>query len=100
MPSDPIDLVKGKASKNRCKVFTVTMKAGEKYQVDLMSKQFDAFLRIEDAAGRELAHDDDSGGMLNARLIFAPPADGVYRVIATHYDGRFGWFELVLRPVP
>ena len=76
------------------------LKAGQKYQVDLTSNQFDAFLRIEDGRGKELAFDDDSGGMRNARLIFTPSADDVYRIIATQFDARFGNFELVVRAAP
>ncbi len=97
---DPADIINGKFSNFRCKVFEVKIKAGQKYQIDLVSNQFDAFLRIEDQRGRELASDDDSGGMLNARLVFAPPADGVYRVIATQFDARFGAFDLSVRPLP
>jgi hypothetical protein len=97
---DPIDIVNGRATKGRCKVFAVKLKAGQKYQIDLTSNQFDAFLRIEDSRGKELAFDDDSGGDLNARLIFTPVADGVYRIVATHFDGRFGAFELLLRSAP
>jgi hypothetical protein len=97
--NDLIDSVNGKAGKKRCKVFAVTLKASQKYQIDLISKQFDTILRIEDSDGRELARDDDWGN-LNKRLIFTPPDDGVYRVIATHGDGRFGAFDLVVRPIP
>src|SRR5262249_2658671 len=45
----------------------------------------DAFLRIEDAKGKHLAHDDDSGGGTNARLFFTPRQGGTYRLIATAY---------------
>jgi hypothetical protein len=97
---DPLDMVNYRASQKRCKVFLIKMKAGQNYVIDLMSKQFDPFLRIEDSHGKQLAFDDDSGGNLQARLKFAPPADGVYRVIATHFDGRFGAFELAVRAGP
>ncbi len=43
---DPLDIVNGKVSKGRCKVFTVKMKGGQGYQIDLTSNQFDAYLRI------------------------------------------------------
>jgi tetratricopeptide (TPR) repeat protein len=95
--NDPLDIVNGKPNKARCKVYNVQLKAGQKYQIDLVSNQFDAFLRIENNRGIQLAFDDDSGGNLNARLIFAPPADGVYRVIATHFDNRLGAFNLIIR---
>jgi hypothetical protein len=99
-PTDVIDVINGRASNFRCQIYAVKMKVGQKVQIDLVSNQFDAFLRVESQAGRELAADDDSGGNLNARLVFTPPADGVYRVIATHFDGRFGRFELTMKLVP
>ncbi|MFO0966417.1 MAG: serine protease [Gemmataceae bacterium] len=94
---DALDVINGKATKFRCKVFEVNLKAGKKYQLDMSSIQFDSFLRIEDQRGRELAFDDDSGGMLNARLVFEPKTDGVYRVIASQFDARVGAFELTVR---
>src|SRR5581483_5334053 len=40
------------------KVYTVKLTTGVPYQIDLVSKDFDAFLRLEDAAGKPLAEDD------------------------------------------
>lgn len=98
LATDPLDPpVLGKARKSRSKMFEIKMEAGERYQIDLISNQFDSFLRVEDAAGKELASDNDSGGGLNARLIFAPPANGVYRVWVTSFDGNLGNFGLLIR---
>ncbi len=97
---DPLDIVNGQPTQFRCKAFEVKMKAGQKYQIDLKSTQFDPYLRVEDMKGKQLAADDDSGGMLNARLVFTPPADGVYRIIATQFDARLGSFELIIEPLP
>jgi S1-C subfamily serine protease len=98
--NDPFDIVNGKLTKKRCKVAEVQLKGGQKYQIDLSSIQFDAFLRVENGQFKQLAFDDDSGGNLNARLIFVPPADGVYRIIATHFDGKLGNFNLTVKAVP
>ena len=95
---DPLDMINYRGTKFRCKVFRIKMKGSQKYVIDLTSKQFDPLLRIEDARGKQLAFDDDSGGNLQARLNFTPPADGVFRVIATHFNGGFGMFELAVRP--
>ena len=65
-------------------VHTYPMKSGQRYQIDLRS-QWDNFLRLENAKGEQLAQDDDSGGNLNARIIFQAPADGYYRIIVTSY---------------
>src|SRR5204862_4291710 len=67
------------------RVHLFSLKAGQLYTIDLMSSAFDAYLRLEDARGLRLAQDDDSGGALNARILYAPPVDGLYRVIATTY---------------
>ena len=87
---DPVDIVNGKAVNFRCKVFLIKLTAKQKYQIDLTSNQFDPVLRIENTRGKELAFDDDSGGFPNARLTFVPPADGVYRIVATQFDNRVG----------
>jgi hypothetical protein len=82
-----------------CKVYTYPMRAGKQYVIDLQSAQFDSYLRLEDARGWHLAEDDDSGGNLNARIIFVPPQDGTYRIVATTFDpGAMGGYRLTVRP--
>lgn len=90
---DPLDKVRHK----RCRVYDVKLKMTAKYVIDMTSKQFDSFLRLEDAAGKQLAQDDDSGGNNNARIRFTPPADGVYRIYATSFGMESGLFELKVR---
>jgi hypothetical protein len=90
---DPLD----KGHKKHCRVYDVKMIAGKTYVIDLMSKQFDAFLRLEDAAGKQLAQDDDSGGGNNARIRFKAPQEGVYRIIATTFNVETGQFLLKVR---
>src|SRR5438105_2950700 len=58
-----------------CQIHTVRMKKGGVYTIDMVSTQFDSYLRLEDAKGRELAEDDDSGGNLNAQIVFTCPKD-------------------------
>jgi HEAT repeat protein len=73
------------------------MKAGQTYTID-MTSMWDNFLRLEDAQGRQLAQDDDSGGNLNARIIFRAPSDGSYRIIATSFaPGATGSYTLKVR---
>src|SRR5262245_30283327 len=62
-PDDPKDRV----TKQPSKVHTVKLHGGEAYVVtlDAVDKKLDPFLRVEDAKGKELAQDDDSGGNLN-----------------------------------
>ena len=90
---DPIDKVR----KKHCRVYDVKMKMGVTYVIDLTSKQFDAFLRLENAGGKQLAQDDDSGGNNNARITYKAPADGVYRIYATTFGLETGLYLLKVR---
>ena len=62
------------------------MLAGTNYTIDLESTDFDAYLRLEDPSGTQLAEDDDGAGKLNSRIVFAPKTDGIYRLIVTTCD--------------
>ncbi len=81
-------------TKNAPKLYAIKLSAGKTYQIDMMSKQIDSYLRLEDAAGKELAKDDDSGGNLNARIQFNCTQEGTYRIIATALAGGSGPFTL------
>jgi hypothetical protein len=82
-----------------CKVYTYPMLAGRQYIVDLQSAQFDSYLFLDDANGVQLSCDDDSGGNLNARIVFVPARDGTYRIVATTFaQGQVGNYMLSIRP--
>ncbi len=91
--NDPIDKVR----KKYCRTYDVQLKGAKTYVIDMTSQQFDAFLRLENAAGKELAQDDDSGGGNNARITFKAPSDGVYRLFATSFGLETGLFVLKIR---
>jgi hypothetical protein len=93
-PDDPKDKV---MTKSPHRVHTMKMKGDQTYQIDLVSQAFDAFLRVEDESGKQLAFDDDSGGNLNSRLYFKAPKDGSYRLIATSFDGKGGPYTLTAK---
>jgi hypothetical protein len=77
-----------------CKIYTVKLEAGKTYQVDCKS-DWDNWLRIEDAKGKQLAEDDDSGGGTDAQIIFECKTAGEYRVIVTSFDaGATGDFAV------
>jgi hypothetical protein len=81
------------------KQFDLQMAGGVLYLIDLKSSEFDAFLRVEDADGKVLAEDDDSGGSQNARLLFRAPASGTYRIVATSFEpDQTGKFTLSAMP--
>lgn len=77
--------------------FTVNFVANSTYVIDHRSVMFDTYLRLEDSNGVNIAEDDDSGGGLNARIVFRPTQSGAYRIIATTFDGRVGNFVLTVR---
>src|SRR5688572_3622878 len=72
------------------KTHMVKLEAGKIYRFDLSSKEFDTLLRLENEDGKHLAGDDDSGGGLNSRLVFAVPKDqgGNYRLVATSFKAE------------
>jgi hypothetical protein len=80
------------------KVYKVQMKKGSAYQIDMKSRAFDSYLRLEDSKGNELAEDDDSGGMLDAQIIFNCTRDDEYKVIATAFnENGTGMFTLTIK---
>ena len=81
---DPIDKRRGGASQTH----TVKMKAGKTYTIDMVSNQLDSYLFLDDAKGRQLAEDDDSGGNQNAQIVFNCTKDGDYKVVCTVYDAK------------
>ncbi len=77
------------------KLHLVPLLQGRKYTIDLESTDFDAYLRLEDPGGKELATNDDGGDGFNARLTFTPDRSGTYRIIATTFrDGQVGRYIL------
>jgi hypothetical protein len=81
------------------RTYAFKMQAGTQYIIDLRSRDFDAFLRLEDANGKILQEDDDSGGdtgnATDARIIFAAPDTAEYRIVATTFlPGQTGKFTL------
>jgi len=78
------------------------MKAGETYIIDLVRPEkidfnLDPYLFLEDKNKQVVAEDDDSGGNLNARIVFTPKTDGEYRIIATTLVPATGGFTLTVR---
>src|SRR5206468_1494641 len=74
----------------RCKSYPFKMVAGASYVINLLSRDFDAYLRVEDANGKALAEDDDSGGSLDARLVFTAPRTETYQMVATTFAADQG----------
>jgi Trypsin-like peptidase domain len=93
--NDPFDLER---SKSRAQIHQFPMKAGKTYTLDLMSEDFDAFLRIEDESKFKLADDNDGGGFLNSRIVFTPKEDATFRLAVTTFEGgQTGAYRLTIR---
>jgi serine/threonine protein kinase/lipopolysaccharide biosynthesis regulator YciM len=81
--------------------YRVRLKAGVTYIFDMSSanpKALDPFLQLLGPTGQVLTQDDDSGGNLNARIVYRVSADGIYRLRATAYAAGNGAFTLTIRP--
>lgn len=72
--------------------------AGEMVTLEVTSTDFDAYAVIQDQNGNVLARDDDSGGQLNARIVFTLPYTGNYRMLANTLRVRAtGAYTLTVR---
>jgi thiol-disulfide isomerase/thioredoxin len=91
--NDPID----KMTKHPSTAYMVKLTEGKTYKIDMVSGDLDSFLRLEDAAGKQLAFDDDGGGFPNARIVQEIAKSGEYKIIATSFDGKAGKFTLTIR---
>jgi hypothetical protein len=78
------------SDKEESRVHPFKMAAGRTYVVVLESAAFDAFLTLEDPAGKKLADNDDidPGVNTNARLVFEAPKTAAYRLVATAFEQR------------
>lgn len=84
-------------------------KKGERFVLGLRGgwvvSHFDPVLRVEDASGKSLARNDDSGERAgNARLEFSAPHDGTYHAVVSDLNGQgeddFDYHLSVRKPVP
>lgn len=63
-------------------------KEGWKIVLELESDDFNAYVHLMDAEGKQLAHDDDgSEGSTNARLEYVARSSGKYYALANSYHG-------------
>lgn len=82
---DPLDKVREKSHQ---KVHKFKMKAGKRYVIYLLSKDFDAYLRVEDPNGKTIKENDDIARRdLNSRIYLHPKKDGMYKLIVTTARG-------------
>ena len=86
-----------KSVEMRAKPFDVPLVAGKRYTIAMNAvepakaanpfmRRFDPYLVVQDADGKTLAHDDDSGGNLNPLIKIENPKSGQYDI----WVGTFG----------
>jgi hypothetical protein len=79
------------------KKYTVKLVKDKTYIIELNSTDFDAYLRLLDKNGKQLAEDDDSGGDLNSLILYVPTETADHEVVAITLDGQLGKFTLKVR---
>ncbi len=62
------------------KTYAVALQAGQFYSIDMRSAALNCYLRLESAAGVQVAV---GNGFPNASILHVPQADGVYRLVAS-----------------
>jgi len=82
--------------------YRIRLEAGQSYRFTLNSSGdnplSDPLLRLSNAAGEEVATDDDSGGNLNSYLEFTAPTTGNYFLSAESFaSGSAGGYTLAAR---
>jgi hypothetical protein len=84
---------------NAYKAYKVQMKANQTYVIDMVrsDNSVDPYLYLEGPDGKIVMRDDDSGGDLNARIIYRPQQDGEFRIIATNLRDTTGEFTLTVK---
>ena len=93
MPSDPT-----MPDGSHYKLFTFMGTAGQTVQIDMISSAFDSYMYLRNQNGQSIAHDDDGGGGLNARITQTLPYTGMYQIVAnTLASGQFGAFTVQLQ---
>ncbi len=75
-------------------VWTYTADAARTLRIEMRSPAFDAYLVLQDSAGRYLAHDDNSGSERNARITYDVAGGIRYRVVARTFGDSVGAYTL------
>jgi thiol-disulfide isomerase/thioredoxin len=92
---DPKDNV---LKKSPHQVHEFKMGFGKIYIIDLSSKDFDSFLRLEGPDGKQVAINDDANpGTLDSRIVYKAAKGGMHKIIVTSLDGKPGTYVLTAR---
>ena len=70
--------------------FKITLTAGQSVTISLSGSGAnpvtDTYLNLRNAFGTIIAHNDDTGGTLNSKIVFTPTTSGVYYIDAGAWD--------------
>ncbi|HEY9734672.1 MAG TPA: tetratricopeptide repeat protein, partial [Trichocoleus sp.] len=77
--------------------YTFDGTAGQSVTITLASEDFDSVVLLQNAAGEEIAANDDFGGTLNSTVIVTLPENGTYTVVARSFAGNGGDYQLAVR---
>ena len=70
--------------------FRITLTAGQSITISLSGSGAnpvsDTYLNLRDANGNIIAHDDDTGGTLNSKIVFTATTSGTYYIDAGAWD--------------
>ncbi len=78
--------------------YTFNAEADDVLAIVMDSGEFDTVLTLLGPDGEEVAFNDDAGGTLNSRIIYAVTTPGSYTVVARSYSGAGGNYTLEVRP--
>jgi hypothetical protein len=83
------------------KLYSVTLQAGATYIIEMNKTSadgtLDPFLVLRNPQGQMVAEDDDSGGNLNARIVYQATQTGIHQVRATAFQGgQTGPFRIIV----
>jgi hypothetical protein len=80
------------------RLYNMPVEAGKTYEINMTSRNLDAYLVLLDENNLVVAEDDDSGGNLNARIIYTSQRAATFRIEASTFDDHeTGSFTLVVR---
>ena len=74
-------------------------RAGQSVTISVESEEFDTYLILLDAEGKQIADNDDSAGNSDSKIVATLTKDGIYKVIVNGYDANSqGGYALSISP--
>ena len=77
--------------------YRVKLQKRQSYVIDLVSKDFDSFLILAEAAGKIVAYDNDGGKGQHSQLVIFASSGGIHRLLAASLNKQLGTFQLSVR---